>query len=290
MKHYRQSLPPLDYLLFFEAVVRNRSFTKAAAELNVSQAAVSKRVRYLEDWVGKPLVHRSGPTISIPDYAQDVSDRTSEALEHLCACLDKIKGAHEAPFTLAANMTVSQFWLGPRINDYLLSSDAISVRLTSSDRDADLLSAENDLVIYYGMDIPSGWDGTVLFDEFWVPLVLPELADKQMDYSDLTLLDFDKLTPKWINWSGFLEKIDESPFGKSVQINLNTYGRTLDAAIKGKGVALGCPDVLHYEMEANRLTALNAFQLKTGRRYYSIWKTGTLNGQLDNTISGLNLR
>jgi LysR family glycine cleavage system transcriptional activator len=51
MKSFRSTLPTLDYLLFFEAVARHKNFTKAAEELNVSLAAVSNRVKYLENWV-----------------------------------------------------------------------------------------------------------------------------------------------------------------------------------------------------------------------------------------------
>lgn len=289
MKQYRQTLPPLDYLLFFEAVARHGSFTKAAAELNVSQAAVSKRVKYLEDWVGVPLVHRHGPTIKLSGDAQDIADRTAEALDHLSLCLSRILRPRDAPFTLAANTTVSHFWLGPRINDYLLGSNARPVRLTSSDRDSDLLDHENDLVIFYGSDIPNGWDGTLLFKEVWVPLVSPDLANDRTEYSALTLLDFEKLTPKWINWPAFLKKMEHPDFSQSLQINLNTYGRSLDAAIKGKGVALGCPDVLHYELEASRLVALDRFQLETGRSYFVIWKAGTMSQQIRDIMSGLRL-
>ncbi|WP_274594865.1 LysR family transcriptional regulator [Parasedimentitalea marina] len=56
---------PLDYLLFFEAVARHKNFTRAAEELNVSQAAVSKRVKFLESWMGVELVTRHGRAITL---------------------------------------------------------------------------------------------------------------------------------------------------------------------------------------------------------------------------------
>ncbi|KUM27749.1 hypothetical protein AU467_15275 [Mesorhizobium loti] len=59
MRKYRTALPPLDLLIFFEAAHRVGSFTGCATELHVSQAAVSKRIRQLEEWVGEPLFVRT---------------------------------------------------------------------------------------------------------------------------------------------------------------------------------------------------------------------------------------
>jgi DNA-binding transcriptional LysR family regulator len=286
MRNFRRTLPPLDYLLFFEAVARHKSFTKAAGELNVSQAAVSKRVKHLENWMGKPLVSRNGPKIELTADGYLLASYTTESLEHLSLCFNKIKTANDIPFTLAANTTVSQYWLAPRINDYLLSNNATPVRLTSSDRDSDLLSLDNDLVIYYGSDIPVGWDGISLFEEVWVPLISPSLINDNTDYGALTLLDFDKLAPKWINWPAFLNLVESQDFKDATQINLDTYGRSLDAAIKGKGIALGCPEVLHFELEANRLLTLDRFKIKTGRNYFAMWKSGSKNQVITDIVSG----
>jgi LysR family glycine cleavage system transcriptional activator len=77
MKKHRCSLPPLDYLLFFEAVARQGNFTKAAEELNVSQAAVSKRVKVLEGLLGFFLVHRQGRYINFTLEGLKIANKTS---------------------------------------------------------------------------------------------------------------------------------------------------------------------------------------------------------------------
>jgi LysR family glycine cleavage system transcriptional activator len=77
MKKHRCSLPPLDYLLFFEAVARQGNFTKAAEELNVSQAAVSKRVKVLEGLLGFFLVHRQGRYINFTPEGLKIANKTS---------------------------------------------------------------------------------------------------------------------------------------------------------------------------------------------------------------------
>ncbi|MCQ0092697.1 LysR family transcriptional regulator [Roseovarius sp. M141] len=275
MKNYRRSLPPLDYFLFFEAVARTGSFTRAAEELSVSQAAVSKRLKQLEDLLGFALVLRSGRRISLTANGRKLATVASESLEFLNVGLTQIRStAADEKLSLAANVAVSQFWLTPRINEYLLGRDAVPITLTASDKDSDLFGADNNGLIFYGSDIPSGWEGTRLFEEIWMPLVAPAL--QHVVPADATLLDFDKLTLKWINWSNFAAITGHDTLNGAGRVNLGSYGSTLDAAIRGKGIALGCPDVLQYEIEAGRLHPLEGYGLRTGRSYFLIWRAGTM--------------
>ncbi len=280
MKNFRRSLPPLDYLLFFEAVARHGNFTRAAEELNVSQAAVSKRVKVLEDWLGMKLVHRSGRKITLSRNGKGLAANTAEALDYLNTGLQQLRRATAGErLSLAANVAVAQYWLTPRINEYLLGPNAVPVTLTASDKDADLFTLETDAIFFYGSDIPAGWDGTPLFEEIWLPVAAPALVGAMRGFSDATLLDFDKLTPKWVNWDNFAELTGNREIAAAPKVNLRSYGSTLDTALRGKGFALGCPAVLQFEIEAGRLVALEDFQLRTGRSYFVIWRMGSMNNR-----------
>lgn len=276
MKNFRRTLPPLDYLLFFEAAARHKNFTRAAEELNVSQAAVSKRIKFLENWLGVELVTRNGRLIDLTKNGHKLASTSSEALDYLDQCMTQLRqGSHER-LSLASNVAVSQFWLTPRINEYLLSRDAVPVTVTASDKESDILNRENDIVVYYGNDIPIGWDGVVLFEEIWQPLIAPDLLSKNPDIGACTLLDFEKLALKWVSWPDFIDQTGETELVSATRVNLGSYGSSLDAAIRGKGIALGCADVLSYDIEAERLVPLEAYRLRTGRTYFVIWRTGTL--------------
>jgi DNA-binding transcriptional LysR family regulator len=290
MKNYRRTLPPLDYLLFFEAAARHGNFTKAASELNVSQAAVSKRVKFLEDWLGIELVTRRGRSINLSRNGQKLAASASEALDYMNLCVTQLRQTNHEKLSLASNVAVSQFWLTPRINEYLLGRDAVPVTLTASDKDSDLFNQENDAIVYYGSDIPTGWDGAVLFDEIWQPVAAPDLPGLGSDLDAITLLDFEKLTPKWINWPDFTELTGKSDFAGASRVNLGSYGSSLDAAIRGKGIALGCPDVLRYEIDAGRLISLDEFRLRTGRTYFAIWKTGTMTQRTRELLQDVGIR
>lgn len=116
MKNYRRNLPPLDYLLFLEAVARHGNFTRAASELNVSQAAVSKRIKSLEVRLGIDLVTRNGRTVTLTRNGRKLATSASEALDYMSTSLMQIRQERLEKLTLASNVAVSQFWLTPRIN------------------------------------------------------------------------------------------------------------------------------------------------------------------------------
>lgn len=276
MKNYRRTLPPLDYLLFFETVARHKNFTRAAEELNVSQAAVSKRIKFLETWLGVELIVRHGRAVDLTKAGHKLAANASEALEYLALGIGQLRqGAHDK-LSLASNIAVSQFWLTPQVNEYLLSQHAVPVSITASNNEVDILNQDHDAIVYYGTDIPSGWEGEILFKELWQPLAAPSLLAQNPDLEQVTLLDFDKLALKWINWPDFLDLSGSEDFATSPRVNLGSYGSSLDAAIRGKGIALGCVDVLKYEIEAGRLIPLESRPLETGRTYFLIWKNGTL--------------
>ncbi len=290
MKNYRRSLPPLDYLLFFEAVARQGNFTRAAEELNVSQAAVSKRIKVLEGLLGLSLIHRQGRSINFTQDGLKLANKTSEALDHLDKCLIQLQSVSNNGLKLASNVAVSQFWLTPRINEYLLGSNPVPITSTASDKDSDLLNHENDAVIYYGEDIPKGWEGTLLFKEVWLPLAAPNLPNLESELSTNILLDFEKLTPKWINWSDLADRSDISELSEAQRINLGSYANTVYAAIRGKGIALGCPDVLKNEIESERLVPLHDYQIKTERSYFVIWRNGTMTQQLHSLLNEVGIQ
>lgn len=291
MKNFRRNLPPLDYLVFFEAVARHGNLTRAASELNVSQAAVSKRMKVLEEWLGISLLHRSGRNISLSHNGKILATNTTEALDYLNTCLQQMGRANRGErLSLAANVAVSQYWLTPRINEFLLGPSAAPVTLTASDKDADLFALDVDAIVFYGADIPAGWDGVALFEELWLPVAAPSLVAMSGVFGGATLLDFDKLTPKWINWGDFAELTGRAEIVKAPKVNLRSYGSTLDTAIRGRGIALGCPDVLQFEIEAGRLTPLNEYQLKTGRNYFVIWRTGSMANRARDLLRELGIR
>ena len=118
MGRRRTALPPLDTLVFFEAVARRGGFTAAAAaaaELLVSQAAVSKRVRQLEDWLGTELFHRSPRSLTPTRAGATLVEPVTMALDYLRGALSDVRAPARGAVRIAANGAVATFWLAPRL-------------------------------------------------------------------------------------------------------------------------------------------------------------------------------
>lgn len=110
------------------------------------------------------------------------------------------------------------------------------------------------------------------------------------DITSLTLLDFEKLTPKWINWPDFIHLTNHSKFANAKRVKLGSYGSSIDAALRGKGIALGCLEILRYEIEAKRLVPLTDYQINTGRKYFAICKSGSMSQRTRDLLKDIEIR
>jgi LysR family glycine cleavage system transcriptional activator len=119
MKSLRHRLPPLTSLMFFEAAARTLNFTRAAEELHVSQAAVSKQIRQLEEGLGFVLFERVGRRVQLSPRGTQLHSKVSAAFNYLADAVDEISVKRSATMvTLAANTAISHFWLSEVMKDF----------------------------------------------------------------------------------------------------------------------------------------------------------------------------
>lgn len=279
MERYRTSLPPLDLLVFFEAAYRVGSFTGCAAELHVTQAAVSKRIKRLEDWIGEPLFTRSGKRLIKTAASEQLYQSASTALEFLRLGLGSLRKSATRPLSIAANTAVGMFWLTPLLHAFGLSDDACPISLTTSDNAKDLFAPENDLVVAYTAGSVAGWTTVRLLDEELTPLAAPEVckalnAGKRKSFAELQpagnlpLLNYPRFAPDWVDWNVWF---NASGVGASRRWHMemkSTYSQTIGDAIRGRGIALGSLSLLHAELTAGRLVRLSKEVFRSGRGYY----------------------
>ncbi len=280
MKKYRRQLPSLDALVFFEAAARHNSFTHAATELYVTQAAVSKRIRELEARLGVSLFHRDGRKLAPTDIGRRLHERTGMALEYLEDACRLARGEESESIRIAANNAISLFWLAPRIREFGLGENSTSVNLFTSDIVGDTLSPDNDLVISYGYGDTPGWTSELLFEEKLVPVAAPGYLDsldidRRIDLNDestpmqgLVLLEYERLAPDWINWQVWIEKTRLTRMNTCQRETNRNYAQTIGAALKGKGLALGSPDLIKDELGNGRLCVVGDTEWSSGRGYY----------------------
>ncbi|MEO5321906.1 LysR family transcriptional regulator [Mesorhizobium sp. CC13] len=279
MRKYRTALPPLDLLIFFEAAHRVGSFTGCATELHVSQAAVSKRIRQLEEWVGEPLFIRNGKRLETTQGGDQLYQSVGTALEFLRLGLDNLRENARRPLSIAANTVVGMFWLAPQLQAFGMSGDACPTRLTTSDNTNGLLSAKNDLLVLYSNGVIPGWQTTLLLHEEMAPMASPELArklnaDPTAPFSSLRskdgppILNYARGAPDWVDWRVWFSALSVGDLKDWRAEMLSTYSQTIGEAIRGNGIALGSIGLLQSELNAGRLVLLSKDILRTNRGYY----------------------
>lgn len=152
MNYFRRALPSPDALVFFEAAARHRSFTRAAEELNVSQVAVSKRIRTLEADVGVALFLRLGRSLVLTDKGQSFAERVKAGLAFLEEAVHATRGTRRQRqvIHIAANENMNFFWLAPLVRDFQMAGNDAVVSMVSANNVADVVRGETDLAIFYG--------------------------------------------------------------------------------------------------------------------------------------------
>lgn len=167
MKPLYRRLPPLQALAFFEAAARHCSFTKAADELCVSQSAVSKQIKQLEEYLNAPLFLRGPQGLAISEEGKQLYLEAQTALERISAVSDGIKDSNRThELTIVATVAVAHYWLFPRVAMFKTQFADIDINIYSTDSVDAAVCMEHDLGILFG---DGEWDAPLtshhLFDE-----------------------------------------------------------------------------------------------------------------------------
>jgi LysR family transcriptional regulator, glycine cleavage system transcriptional activator len=278
MKSLRHRLPSLTSLMVFEAAARTLNFTRAAKELHVSQAAVSKQIRYLEEYFGFELFERHGRRVTLSSRGQQLLHKVSASFNYLADAVEEITTlTSTTSVTLAANTAVSHYWLSTAINAFRdrYPSFGANIRVITSDHTPDLFADDVNLAVAYDPSQRMGWSGELLFEEEVYPVASPDyirsnlLADASAEaLLSHRLLDYERVEPNWINWPVWFEALGVNARGLKAAGHGNNYIVLVDAATRGHGVTLGTRYLLDSELQSGRLMRLSGHSVRSGRGYY----------------------
>lgn len=250
-------LPSLAAIRVFESAARQLSFTRAAAELGMTQAAVSYQVKLLEDRLGTPLFLRHPRALALTEAGQWLAPRTSEAFDILREAFARFADRAEGTLVVNTVHTFAAQWLAPRLGVYQLQHPKTAVQLETTSRLVDFAREEVDVVVRSGK---GKWPGLValrLMDVRYTMMLAPALLETvggMRRAEDVLKVDLIDTGDAW--WQGWfaalglpLDRIPE-PAG---QIGLQTI--TASAAIAGQGAALLIPEFFQREIDEGRLVA-----------------------------------
>lgn len=275
----------LNALRAFEASARHQSFSAAAAELNVTPAAVGQLVRNLEDWLGAPLFHRgaSGRIRLIPtETAERALPDIRAGFDRLTIGLERLKeGSTSGVLTVTVSPAFAAKWLLPRIEGFHTAWPDTDVRLDTNLRPVDFVSQRIDIGVRYG---PGTWPGLVaekLMDEEVYPVCSPNLLvdgtrlqapeglARETLIHDLSM-DSHSGFPTWERW---LQKAGLANISTSRGMKINNSAAVLQAAIEGQGVALARSVMARDDLAAGRLVRLfPQIRFESALAYYVVYR------------------
>lgn len=267
----------LEALRVFEAAARHINFSAAAREMHVTQAAVSRRIQGLERELDALLFVRRGRRLALTAHGAALAQRVRAALDFLGEALEAFDpvGAGET-VALSASGSVSHLWLSPALRGFAGAYPGVALRVLTTDSMAELAAETHDVAILYGTGVHPRWRLSPLLPEMLTPVAAPGyVAAKGLvpgavgvaEVARLDLLDYEPFNAHWITlrdwivWAG----------GARVrpQLAFSTYAMTIEAAVRGDGVALGSTALLARLLAAGALVALSAQVWTTGQGYHA---------------------
>ncbi len=272
----RKPLPPLDYLLAFEAAADNMSFAGAARQINISETAISRKVRLLEAHFGLPFFTRGHRSIELTPYGREFLARIAPAIEMLReASDDALKTSKNRPVVLAATNSVASLWLTPRLHQFRRENKHLSIMLIASDIDDECLAGTVDLAILRGDGNWKGFDSHLVFGETIFPVCSPDFLADHPEASDVNslaaapLIEVSSSHTEWMNWKGWLERVGAKAHRLERTALFNTYPLSVQAAVDGVGVALGWGHLVdQFLAEGKLVRPLGDTQVRTRFGYY----------------------
>ncbi|MHA6494830.1 LysR substrate-binding domain-containing protein [Pseudomonas borbori] len=269
-------LPPLYALRAFEAAARHSSFTRAAEELAITQSAVSRHVRTLEDHFACRLFERRGRALQLTEPARMLLPGLRDgfdALERACTTLR----ADDAILRLKAPSTLTMRWLLARLSRFRLLHPDIEVQLTSAWMDVDKVDFLHEpfdcAVLLSSGGFPDDWGSVELFGEWLIPVCAPEAAHAgPWDLARLQGAELVHPTPDRRDWRQWLQAMglaEQVPL-KGGQV-FDTLELGMVAAARGYGVSIGDLVLVAEDVAQGRLGLPWPSAVPSGCSYYLVW-------------------
>ncbi len=269
-------LPPLDYLLAFEAAANCQSFAAAARQLNISESAISRKVRLLELHYDVPLFIRGHKSVVLTVHGIKLRETVSEALQSLRETSRDLLSRHNRnTVTLAATNSVAMLWLMPRLRKFSNKNKQLKIMLVASDHDEECLADNVDLSILRGDGTWPGFRTSLIFGETVFPVCSPGYLAANPAVSDLTqlarhaLIEVSSAHTEWMNWPDWLHAAGVAAEKPGQSTAFNTYPLAVQAAVDGLGLVLGWGHLVDHLIAAGTLVRpLGDTQVRSEFGYY----------------------
>ncbi|MBP1852232.1 LysR substrate-binding domain-containing protein [Rhizobium halophytocola] len=270
---------PLEAFRVFDAAARFMNFSRAGRELNITQAAVSRRIKLLEEHLGRALFTRRGRNLALTADGEKLFQRIRAMLEYLEESIEPFLSKTSPTVSIAASGSISHLWLGHRLKNFAKQSPELTIRLMTTDSPLELAAETNDLVILYSTGEHPRWHLTLLLPEELIPVASPAYLEQRgldpqtltgNDIAGLDLIDYERFNAHWISYRQWFSRLASPPTRKPARprLSFSTYAMAIAAAVDGDGVALGSVAMLAAQIERGELVPLGKETVQSGYGYY----------------------
>jgi DNA-binding transcriptional LysR family regulator len=282
----QRALPPLDFLKGFESAARHLSFTKAAAELFLTQSAVSRQIQALEEFIGVALFERRHKALTLTEQGQAYYRTVAPMLEELREATRKLRESRTGHvLTVTTTVSFASLWLVPRLARWRKEHPAVDVRITATHEVVDMDREGIDLAI---RDCPlsAAPEGAVhLVGEHLAAMCSPayareakrdkRLLTKPQDLRHHLLLTLhDRGRWPWLSWAAWLEAMGVEDLTPASTLSFDQYDQVMQAAIHGQGVALGRMTIASQLIRDKKLVVLFGRKQQLARGFHAVFAKG----------------
>ena len=244
MTGMRRRLPPIASLLAFEATARFSSLSRAAAELNVTQPAISRQLKLLERDLGVSLYMRRSRGIALTERGRELFEAISLGFSHILLAAENIRGRSRSSIALRSTTGFATFWLMPKLNAFAAIYPDVTLRLIVTDRETDMGDESVDIDVRFGTGHWPGTEAIRFLSGEAFAVCSPAFMDAHpnMTISDLPrlpLLEFSGINVRWMPWPVWFKAVGIDAVPPQPRGQFNNYPLLVEAAAVSQGLALG---------------------------------------------------
>lgn len=265
------AMPPLAAIRVFETVARHGNFSRAAAELNMTQSAVSYQIKLLESFVGAPLFVRQARGVVLTEKGETIAPTVQRALGDLAQSFRLVREESNSVLVISTMQTIAGIWLAPRLGGFQLLHPEFALRIDISDQRVDLDNDGVDVVIRSGKGNWPGLTSHFLLSQTFTPVCSPHYIAREgrpaspSDLPNHVLIDRDDVWwPIWFETAG----LDRNATITRTSIDVDTQQMAAILAVSGSGIALVSPAFVKDDLSSGRLIQLFDVMAKSGSNYY----------------------
>lgn len=283
----RRTLPPLNPLRIFEAAARHVHFTRAADELGITQAAVSRQISVLETWLGVKLFERRHSELRLTGAGIQYQESLRQAFDLIGDSTAKILGGSvQSKIVLRSYATFALLWLLPRLPRFRARHPEVQIDLLTSVAAIEFQREQADLIITHGVAKPEGVIAQRLFGDLLAPVCSPALLpggrplEDPADLKRFTLLQSRYRATDWQEWLAHVG----ADFSAEQGLIFGSSTLTYQAAKEGIGIAMGQLRLLESELAAGSLVIALDRRLERASGYFLLHSK---RGEQDERVTSL---